>query len=348
MIIGMTYDLKREYLEMGFSKEEVAEFDSEETIEAIATTLNSFGHEIVKIGNIYELAKRLIRGERWDMVFNIAEGLHGRNREAQIPALLEAYDIPYTFSDPLTLSLCLDKEMAKRVVRDGGVPTPESFTVTTIDDIERFDDAGIRFPVIVKPISEGTGKGINKESIIHTNEDLIVQTMRLLLTYRPLIIERFLPGKEYTAGIIGTGRDARVIGIIEVRLKENAEPFAYSYINKQEYMERVDYILLENEETIEKISDIAITTYNILGCRDAGRVDLREDENGKIYFLEMNPLAGLHPLHSDLPIICSKTGMPYERLISAIIESASRRLHKNSSPLLPVTTHRKDEGNNRL
>ncbi|GAB4542859.1 MAG: ATP-grasp domain-containing protein [Thermodesulfovibrionia bacterium] len=335
MIIGMTYDLKKDYLEMGFSKEDVAEFDSEETIDAIAEALKSLGYDVIRIGNVYELTKRLLMGERWDMVFNIAEGLYGRNREAQIPALLEAYNIPYTFSDPLTLSLCLDKGMAKRVVRDGGIPTPEFLTVRRIDEIDGFDSAGIRFPVITKPIAEGTGKGIGKDSVIYDEEHLRRQVMRLLSRYKqPVLIERFLTGKEYTAGIIGTGSDARVIGILEVRLRKTAEPLVYSYLNKESYKENVDYTLIEDRRLIEGVSRIALDAYTILGCRDAGRIDLREDDDGNLYFLEMNPLAGLHPIHSDLPIICSMVGVPYKELIGAIIGSASKRL--------------RDEGSNRL
>lgn len=335
MTIGMTYDLKRDYLEMGFSKEETAEFDSEETIEAIATTLQALGHEVIKIGNIYELTGRLLMGERWDMVFNIAEGLYGRNREAHIPALLEAYSIPYTFSDPLTLSLCLDKAMAKRVVRDAGIPTAEFFTIMSVDEIDKLDTSGIRFPVIAKPISEGTGKGIGKDSVINDKEHLKRQVVRLLSRYRqPVLIEGFLSGREYTAGIIGTGKDARVIGIIEVRLRGNAEPYVYSYINKEFYEENVDYTIVKDGEIIKRVSEMALKAYEILGCRDAGRVDLREDDDGNLYFLEMNPLAGLHPIHSDLPIICSRIGMSYKELIGVIVESASKRL--------------KDEGSNRL
>lgn len=327
MIIGMTYDLRKDYLEMGFSEEETAEFDSEETIEALARAIESLGHDVVKIGSIYELTERLSKGERWDMVFNISEGLYGRSREAQIPALLEAYNIPYTFSDPLTLSLCLDKEMAKRVIRDADVPTAEFFTVRETDDLKGFDSTGIGFPVIAKPISEGTGKGIGKDSVIRDMNHLERQVMSLLLRYRqPVLIERFLTGREYTAGIIGTGSEARIIGVLEVRLKRNAEPLVYSYINKELCEEKVEYALVKNSKIVDKVSEIALKAYNALGCRDAGRIDLREDEKGVLYFLEMNPLAGLHPTHSDLPILCTKAGISYKGLIEMIIESALKRL----------------------
>lgn len=331
MRIALTYDLRKDYLEMGFTEEETAEFDSEETIDALTSTIQSLGNEVVRIGNIYELTRRLAEGERWDLVFNIVEGLYGRSREAQVPALLEAYNIPYTFSDPLTLSLCLDKEMAKRVVRDSGVSTAEFFVVRDEGDFEGIEESGHPFPLIAKPLHEGTGKGINKDSVIYNMEDLLRQAKKLLLRYnQPVLVEGFLSGREYTAGILGTGSDARVVGVLEVKLRRSAEPMVYSYINKELCEEKVEYLLVRNKKTIEKVSDIALRAYRALGCRDAGRVDLREDERGNLYFLEMNPLAGLHPTYSDLPILCTKVGIPYERLIGEIIESAIKRINKSN------------------
>ncbi len=332
MRVGLTYDLRREYLDMGFTEEETAEFDSEETIEALARTIGSLGHDVVKIGNIYELTERLSRGERWDMVFNIAEGLYGRNRESQIPALLEAYNIPYTFSDPLTLSLCLDKEMAKRVVRDAMVPTPEFFVVNSIEEVKtgRWNvsiETDLSYPLFVKPISEGTGKGVSADSIVYDSAQLKKQCRKLLLKYQqPVLVERFLPGRELTVGILGTAENARVIGILEVKLKRNAEPLVYSFINKELCEEKVKYDLLKDQKTMKDASDIALKAYRVLGCRDAGRIDLRADDRGRLYFLEMNPLAGLHPTHSDLPILCTKLGISYRELIGMIIESARKRL----------------------
>ncbi|RMG68320.1 MAG: D-alanine--D-alanine ligase [Nitrospirae bacterium] len=315
---------------MGFTEEETAEFDSEETIDTLASTIESLGHELVRIGNIYELTQRLAEGERWDLVFNIAEGLYGRSREAQIPALLEAYNIPYTFSDPLTLALCLDKEMAKRVVRDAGVPTADFFVVRKEKELDEIDSETLSFPLLAKPLHEGTGKGITKDSVIKSMETLQRQVKRLLIKYnQPVLVERFLSGREYTAGILGTGDRARVIGVLEVKLRKTAEPLVYSYINKELCEEKVDYVLVRDKKTIKNVSDIALRAYQALGCRDAGRVDLREDEKGNLYFLEMNPLAGLHPTHSDLPILCTKVGISYKTLIAEILDSACKRFKGN-------------------
>ncbi len=333
MRIGLTYDLRKEYLEMGFTEEETAEFDSDETIRALEETLSSLEHEVVRVGNIFELARRLSAGERWDLVFNISEGCHGRNREAQVPALLEAYRIPYTFSDPLTLAVCLDKAVAKSVVRDAGIPTPESFTVDSMHDMERgFISPRAPFPLFTKPVSEGTGKGITAESIVWDLDALKKQCSMLLIKYhQPVLVESYLPGREFTVGIVGTQGHAKVIGVLEVKLNKNADPLVYTFANKEFCEERVEYLLVKDKNILKEASDVAIRAYQALGCRDAGRLDLKADKNGKLYFLEMNPLAGLHPTHSDLPILCSKVGIEYRQLISDIIDSALERKTKDSA-----------------
>ncbi|MBF0234214.1 MAG: D-alanine--D-alanine ligase, partial [Desulfamplus sp.] len=166
MVIGLTYDLRQTYLEMGYSETETAEFDSVETIDALEQALGVLGHDTVRIGNGKELVQRLADGERWDIVFNIAEGLKGIGREAQVPAILDMYDIPYTFSDPMVMSLTLHKAMTKRVIRDAGLATAEFIVVEDLEDIERVQDIPFAPPFFVKPLSEGTGKGITAGSVI--------------------------------------------------------------------------------------------------------------------------------------------------------------------------------------
>ncbi len=161
--IGFTYDLRSAYLAMGYSELETAEFDRESTIDAIESTLNHLGYETDRIGHIKQLVERLQNGDRWDLVFNICEGMYGIAREAQVPALLEAYNIPCVFSSPLVMALTLDKGMTKRVIRDAGIATPEFFVVTKQDDIRKVD---LPFPLFVKPVAEGTGKGISEKSIV--------------------------------------------------------------------------------------------------------------------------------------------------------------------------------------
>jgi D-alanine-D-alanine ligase len=328
LMVGLAYDPRAEYLEMGFGEEETAEFDSDSTIEALEEAIAGLGYDVQRIGSIYELTKRLSSGQRWGLVFNIAEGLYGRSREAQAPALLEAYNIPYTFGDPLTLALSLDKAMAKTIIRDAGIPTPAFRLLEEAgeNDFHDLDFAIEDYPLFLKPNSEGTGKGVSPDSIVRDGMALRRVAKRLQIRYcQPVLVEQYLPGREFTVGILGTGKDARVIGMMEVRFLSTADASIYSYNNKKYYEERVEYKLVRDKKIKEQASDIALKAYNILGCRDAGRIDLRADKNDSLCFLEANPLPGLNPVHSDLPILCGKAGMSYEELISEIVNSALKR-----------------------
>lgn len=322
--IGMAYDLRDDYLAEGYSEEETAEFDRSETIDAIEHALGDLGYETDRIGHIRSLTGRLVAGDRWDMVFNIAEGLRGFGREAQVPAILDAYAIPYTFSDVLALSLTLHKGMAKHVIRDLGIPTPDFRVIETEDHI-----AGIHppFPLFAKPVAEGTGKGISAASKIETPEALVQICRKLLTTFQqPVLVETFLPGREFTVGIIGTGKDAFTTEVMEVVLKEQAERDVYSYFNKENFQALVTYRLVDDDEA-KRAGETALAAWRGLGCRDAGRVDLRSDRTGRPNFMEVNPLAGLHPRHSDLPIIFSLMGKTFLQLIDLIMCSALKRVH---------------------
>jgi D-alanine-D-alanine ligase len=325
MNIGLTYDLKDDYLQLGYGKEETAELDSIKTIDALDSTLSELGHKVTRIGHLAALASRLLAGERWNLVFNIAEGFHGLGREAQVPALLDAFQIPYTFSDPLVLTLTLHKGMTKRVVRDLGIATPDFFVVEDERDIE---DVDLPFPLFAKPVAEGTSKGISANSKICNCEDLAKACRDLLAKYRqPVLVEEFLPGREFTVGMAGTGRKARVLGVSEVLLLEKAEAGVYSYSNKAYYEDRVRYHLVE-ESIAEEAGDVALAAWKGLGCRDAGRVDVRCAADGSVQFIEVNPLAGLNPVWSDLPILCGLAGIPYKKLLQMIVDSASERIKK--------------------
>ena len=323
MKIGITYDLREDYLIEGYSEEETAEFDRAETIEAIDQTLKELGYRTDRIGHLKSLTRRLAAGDRWDLVFNIAEGLRGFGREAQIPALLDAYDIPYTFSDPLVLALTLHKGMTKHVIRDMGIPTPDFAIIEKEDQITGIC---LSYPLFAKPVAEGTGKGITAASKINTEKEL-VEVCRMLLTVfkQPVLVESFLPGREFTVGIIGTGKDAIATDTMEVCLKAQAEPDVYSYINKENCEELVEYRLVYDEEA-QQVRETALSAWRSLGCRDAGRMDLRSDRSGRPNFMEVNPLAGLHPQHSDLPIIFSLMGKTFHQLIDRIMHSALKRV----------------------
>ena len=321
--IGMVYDLRKDYLAQGYTEDDVAEFDSEGTIDAIERAIGSAGYRPDRIGNARALCKRLVAGDRWDLVFNIAEGLEGRSREAQVPCILELYEIPYTFSDPLACAITLDKAVAKRLIASAGLATPAFAVVTEPADI---GNVKLRLPLFAKPVAEGTGKGVDADSRVESLEVLKRVCKKLLKDHhQPVLIEEFLPGREFTVGIVGTGRDARVIGTLEILIKDNALKSVYSYKTKELCESLVEYTSPLRDKLRAEVEDLALKSYRALECRDAGRIDVRLDSAGKPSFMELNPLPGLHPSHSDLPMIATQEGMSYETLIGAIIKSALQR-----------------------
>ena len=320
--IGLTYDLRDDYLKEGYGLEETAEFDLPDTIAALEKVIANNGYQVDRIGHIKALTRRLARGDRWDLVFNIAEGVCGFGREAQVPALLEAFNIPYTFSDPLGNAVTLHKGITKQILRDLGIPTPDFGVIKDVRDIENLS---LTFPLFAKPVAEGTGKGITSSSKITNRQNLQKVCKHLLKSFgQPVLVETYLPGREFTVGILGTGKDARALGVLEVVLKPNAERNAYSYENKEHYDKLVEYVLVNDDEA-RKAMEISLMAWRALDLRDAGRVDLRSDAHGVPNFMEVNSLAGLNPVRSDLPILCSKIGMSYHSLISAILKSALKR-----------------------
>jgi D-alanine-D-alanine ligase len=325
LAIGLTYDLRDDYLAEGFGEEETAEFDRRDTIDSLAAALHRLGHRPERIGHARHLVARLAAGDRWDLVFNITEGLHGVAREAQVPAILDLYQIPYTFSDPLVSALTLHKGMAKRVVRDAGLPTPDFALVESPEDVAA---VALPLPLFAKPVAEGTGKGVSPSSIVHRASDLGPLCCDLLARFhQPVLVETLLPGREFTVGLWGTGSEAEVIGTLEVALLPGAEEGVYSYLNKEHCEVLVDYRLVDarSDAAVAAAERIALAAWRLFGCRDAGRIDLRCDASGSPQFLEVNPLAGLNPHHSDLPILCNQLGIPYLELIDRIVRSAAVR-----------------------
>lgn len=321
MKVGITYDLKADYIAQGLSSEEAAEFDGEETIVAIEQALKNNGYQTERIGNVKSLINKIQEGNRWDIVFNICEGMYGIGREAQVPAVLDIFNIPYTFSDVLINSLTLHKGVTKRVIRDLAIPTTDFFVVENESDI---DKVHLPFPLFAKPVAEGTGKGINQNSKINNVEELKTICTDLLKKFKqPVLVETFLSGREFTVGILGTGEESVPAGIIEVCFKEKAK--IYSYNSKANYQELIDYIIPE-KEVWDICFKVALDAWKGLGCRDGGRVDLRMDENGIPNFMEVNPLAGLHPIDSDLPIMWRLAGKSYNDLIGKIMNSAVKRI----------------------
>lgn len=336
MLVGLTYDLREDYRDLGLSAEELAEFDSPRTVEAVEEALLSLGFQTERVGHVFSLVQALAAGKKWDMVFNIAEGLRGFGRESQVPCLLEAYGLPYTFSDPLTLSLTLHKGMTKHVLKSAGVPTPDFVVVSDPAEAELIN---LPLPLFAKPVAEGTGKGVTAASRITDRSRLVEVCRRLLEDYRqPVLVETYLPGREFTVGILGTGPAAKSLGVMEILLRPEAEDEVYSFLNKELFKTRVDYRLVD-DECARAAARTALEAWNVLGGRDAGRTDLRCDAAGTPSFMEVNPLAGLHPEHSDLPILCALGGMSFQGLIEGIMDSALTRAGL-VRPAAPAVSHR--------
>ncbi len=321
----MTFDLRQEYLEMGYSEQETAELDAVETIEAIEGALWELGHAPVRIGHAKALMKALVKGETWDLVFNVAEGLRGAGREAQVPAILDVYGIPYTFSDPVIMGLCLNKALTKQIIRDAGLATSPFVVVNgPLPRTLPFSP-----PFFAKPVAEGTGMGITEKSIIEDAKALAGICRDLIRQFRqPVLVEQFLPGREFTVGLTGTGPDTRVMGTMEIIFTGAAQGQAYSLENKENWKDRVTLrpMAASEDPLIREVERLAFESWNVLGCRDGGRIDIRCDLEGKPSFIEVNPLAGLRPEYSDLPILCSYFGTPYVRLIECILNSACLRM----------------------
>ena len=321
LLVGLTYDLRSDYLAAGYSLEETAEFDKPDTIEGLENSLHELGFRTERIGNAKALVSALAANRRWDIVFNIAEGMYGVARESLVPALLDAYQIPYTFSAPDVLVVALDKALTKTIVRDAGVATAPFACIRTTDDI-----AGIKlpFPLFLKPLAEGTGKGISSRSRVTTPEELRAVATDLLARFKqPVLVETFLPGREFTVGLAGSDASTEVLGAIEVNFKSGSGNI-YSYETKTDYEKLVTYTV-PHDATAQIACDVALAAWRALRCVDGGRIDVRCDDAGQPNFIEVNPLAGLNPTHSDLPILCRMNGMDYTSLIGRIMTNALRR-----------------------
>jgi D-alanine-D-alanine ligase len=320
MKIGLTFDLRSWYIDRGYSMDETAEFDKQETVDALENSLKLMGHETEPIGNAFQLIEALAAGKRWDMVFNIAEGLYGDGRESVVPAILDQYKIPYVFSGPVIMGLSLNKHLAKLVVASAGVPVSPGVLISELKDLK---ECKLEYPLFVKPVSEGTGKGITAKSLVHTPEELKSMVEWILSEFnQPALVEEYLPGREFTVGIVGYGKDAAAIGGMEVICANN---LPYSVEVKENYQDYCTYKTLD-ADIVEECKTVAIKAWRALDAVDAGRVDLKADRFGRICFIEANPLAGLNPVHSDLPILSRMYGIEYQKLMEMIVAAALKRI----------------------
>jgi D-alanine-D-alanine ligase len=320
MKVGLTYDLRSWYIDRGYSMDETAEFDKQETVDALENSLKLMGHETEPVGNAFQLVEALAAGHTWDIVFNIAEGLYGDGRESVVPALLDQYKIPYVFSGPVIMGLSLNKHLAKLVVAASGVPVSPGCLVTELKDLDKHN---LRYPLFIKPVSEGTGKGITEKSLVNSSAELLKMAEWILKEFRqPALVEEYLPGREFTVGVAGYGEDAIAIGGMEVMTINN---LPYSIEVKENYQNYCSYKPLD-ADIIDECKSVALRAWKALDAVDAGRVDLKADRNGKICFIEANPLAGLNPIHSDLPILARMYGIEYQKLIEMIMKAAIKRI----------------------
>lgn len=309
-----------------------AEWDSLDTINAIKNSLELY-HDVTMI-EANENAFEKFKNTEIDIVFNVAECAYGSSREAQIPAMLDMLQIPYTGSDPLTLTTCLDKARTKEVLSYYKIPNAKFLLVQEINDLSNFD---LSFPVIIKPVAEGSSKGIFNSSFINNFFDLETNLAELLQEYsQPFLIEEFLPGREFTVALIGNKNDLEVLPIIELNLHELPSELVpiYSYEAKW-VVDTKDNPLnifscpadidndLENE-----IKEVAKKTFNILRCKDWSRIDIRLDANNKPNVIEVNPLPGILPDPDDnscFPKAARTAGMNYEEMINRVLNTAAKR-----------------------
>jgi len=302
MRIGLTYNLKPD----GATGDRFEEFDSIDTIESLEGALRANGHDPVRLGWGMEMLDALAR-EGVDGVFNIAEGIGGRGRESQVPATLEMLGIPCTGSDAVAIGITLDKALAKLLAKANGIPTAP-WAVS--------EAGGLRYPLFAKPSCEGSSMGITATSRCENEEQLAVAIERLL-PYGPVLVEEFLPGDEYTVGIV----DGEVIGVMQIVPRAADGPFIYSIEVKRDYRNRVDYRFIDAPD----VARLALDVWQAFGLRDVARVDVRRDRDGVPNFVEVNPLPGVHPVNSDLIILAKGMGWTYEQVIGRVIDAAARR-----------------------
>lgn len=336
MRLGLTFNLKPEAgPSPGDPIDRFEEFDSVDTVDAIDRALRGLGHEVERLGwgepLLAALAERPPE-RRIDGVFNFAEGVGGRGRESQIPAVLEVLGIPNTGSGPFALALALDKGVAKIFAAAHGIRTAP-FQIVGAD--EALGPVELAYPLFVKPVAEGSSMGIRKDSVCHDEAALRERVARLQRDYRQaVLIEEFLSGDEFTVGVVGNGAAAEVVGVMQVTPREpGGQDFVYSLEVKRDYLNQVRYVMTDellqsgrlDAARLAAIRGLALDVHRVFGCRDLSRIDIRCDRRGDPNFIEVNPLPGLHPVSSDLVIIARGHGWSYEQLIGRILGAATQR-----------------------
>jgi D-alanine-D-alanine ligase len=316
------------------ARDEFAEWDSPVTIAAVEAALSKLG-KVVRIEATEEFPERL-RAIRPDIVFNIAEGFHGVNRESHVPAMCEFFGIPYSGSDPFTLTLCLDKARAKETLSFHGIPTPRFAVVENLADLDE-RTFSLELPLFIKPLHEGSSKGITDGNLCRDRDHLLAQTKFLLENYhQPVLVEEYLPGQEFTCGVLGNGDEATVLPLVGMNfeaLPKGALPI-YSYDAKfvwdrpERPLEIFQCPAKISRELQSAIERVVLDAYRVLGCRDWARIDVRLDGAGNPNVLEVNPLPGILPDPADnscLPKAARAAGIGYDELIQSCLRFAAAR-----------------------
>jgi D-alanine-D-alanine ligase len=326
-IVGITYDLKSDW--QGSSDDPIdaaAELDGHKTIECIKAALESAGHKTVLIGGARQLISCQTRGEvKVDIVFNISEGFKGRNRESQVPAILDLYNIPFVGADALTLGVTLDKAVAKKCFMADGIPTARYFKANSTDNLFELNTIG--FPLFVKTLHEGTSKGITQASRVENFEGLKEQVDHICRNYKqPAMVEEFIKGTEFTVAVIGNN-PPRPMPVVQYAIagKTALGNEFYSYRHVAEKL--VEHICPApiDEKLAARLQELAVRAYKSVDCRDFGRVDFRLDEAGNPYVLEINPLPNLSP--DDVFVLFGRVvKMSYNQIINKIMDEALVRL----------------------
>jgi len=322
LVVGLTYNLKKGIISEAEDME--AEYDSIETVMAIKNALEQAGCRVELLEADTGIFEKL-SSVKVDLVFNIAEGICGRGREAQIPAILNFFKIPFVGSDETTLCIALDKALAKRLLSSYKIKTPRYQVVYDRNDKL---DRRLRFPLIIKPNAEGSSKGISDMSVVDDMDQLRKMMDRNFSLYNePLLIEEYIEGREFTVGIVGNGEDMTVFAPMEIVYKNKSSRNIYSFNVKKNYKEYVEYVCPPQikPEISKKIMDCSAKIYKLLGCRDFSRIDFRLSDADELFFIEINPLPGLAPGYSDFPMLAEFCGVDYNAIIRRILESALKR-----------------------
>ncbi len=312
--------------------ETYAEWDTWETINALKDAIACF-HDVTMI-EADEYAYEKFKELKPDIVFNIAEGLNGVNRESQVPAMLDMLRIPYTGSDALTLGICLDKARTKEILSYHNIPNAKFMMA---DKPEVIPTNNFSYPVIVKPVSEGSSKGIFSSSLVKSHNKLNDEAIKIINKYnQPALIEEFLPGREFTVAIIGNEENAKVLPIIEINYEKFPEGVVPLYSYEAKWIldtKESDFNVFEcpakiDSKLADEITSTALKAYNVLNCKDWSRVDLRLDKNNVPNIIEINPLPGIMPdqnENSSFPKAARAAGMDYNRMIQSVLFAAAER-----------------------